>query len=78
MTAWGNYIQKEVEVQRNLSEHNEEFIRGRVTNVHHVILALKEDFGSKPQSLSEDVAVLKRRFLKVPCLQQMPPPKSES
>ena len=47
VTAWGSYIQNEVEVQRNLVEQHEEFIRGRVIDVHSEILALKEDFGSK-------------------------------
>ena len=59
-TAWGNYIQNEAEVQHNLAKQHEEFIRGRVTNVHYEILALKENFGSKLQSLSKDVTVLKK------------------
>ena len=45
--AWGNYIQNKVEVQRNMVEQHEEYIRGRVIDVHSEVLALKEDFGSK-------------------------------
>ena len=60
VTTWGNYIQKEVEVQHNLVEQHEEFIKGRVIDVQYEV---KENFEFKLQWLSEDVVVLKKVIL---------------
>ena len=60
MTTWGNYIQKEVEVQHNLVEQHEEFIKGRVIDVQYEV---KENFESKLQWLSKDVVFLKKEIL---------------
>ena len=63
MASWADRMQNDVEVQRHLIEQNDEFVGEKMRNMKVVVQTLGEDLESKLQSLSEDVAVLKKAIL---------------
>ena len=63
MASWADRMQNDVGVQRHLVEQNEEFAGEKIRNLRTDLQTLGEDFELKLQSMSKDVAVLKKAIL---------------